>query len=106
MDPILHTLTTLTWEAAFALVGSTVAIVTGILGYLLKVRSDRQRPGRVKDPLSGFHADLKVALSNMAAIGKQLDDHEHRDEHDFEQVNKKIDKITEILLKILTDGSM
>ena len=120
MEPILQAMAALTWQAALAILGSVVAVVTGLFGYLIKVHSSEKhsklppdhvenlhsRISELKDRVSSVEADSKVALSKMESIEKQLDDHEGRDERDFAQLNEKIDKVTDILLKILTDQKL
>ena len=121
MDLIAQAFASLTWQAAFAIVASVVAIVTGLFGYMISARKtaakhkdvpveDAQlihtRISELKDRLGQVETDTKVALTSIKALQKQLDDHEERDSRDSERLHDKMDRMTEILMKILTDEKL
>jgi len=119
----------LTIPEAFAIVGSVVTVVFGIFGYLLKTRNDppKSRPAfqksaqqivedriqhahdrisNLKDQVVNADADVRLLNSKIDNMQKTIDDHEERDIRDFDVLNKKIDKLTDIVIKILSDESL
>lgn len=124
----------ISWEAAFAIVGSIVAIVTGLFGYLIKTRNDslgnrgpKQPPGSLetrvalvesqmqlahtrisetKDRVAVTEGDAKSLSTKIDGVHSQLTKHEDRDVRDFEAVNKKLDKITDVVLELLTNEKL
>ena len=108
----------LSWPAAFAIVGSLVTIVTGLFGYVLRQAGDASkqradqlqllhaRISEVKERLNKDEGDNNLLHVKFDNIQKQLDDHEERDERNFGQINTKMDKMHDILMKILTDEKL
>ena len=115
-------LESLTWQAAFAIVGSVVAIATGIFGYLIKVRNgNKENPAKdaiedavqeqkeqseIREQLIKMEADVKILMQHGKNTNRRLDEHIEQDDKNFGQINHKIDKLTDILMKILTDDKM
>ena len=120
----------LSWQATVAIVGSVVAIVTGIFGYLIKSRdtirnkdievlssdiSDlRNRITNVKDHLTTAETDIKLitqrSSNSQSAIEsyeqileRRLEDHITRSRSDFSALSTKLDKVTDVIMKMLSD---
>lgn len=119
----------LTIPEALAIVGSVATIVIGIFGYLLKVKSrdvPEQRSGprepteylenqvqvaherisEVKDRVTAVESEVRLTTSKLDAIRQTMVDHQLRDDQDHEVFNKKLDKLMDILIKILTDDKL
>ena len=112
----------LTWPAAFAIVGSIVTIVGGFVGFLLKLRTPepvantdenqskmqvlQDRISEGKDIAQNNKNEVGVIKTKVESIQKQLDEHEARDQRDFATASRKIDKLTDIVMKILQDEKL
>lgn len=124
----------ISWEAAFAIVGSIVAIVTGLFGYLIKTRngsSENRGPKQLsgsletrvalmedqvqltravisetKDRVAVTEGDARLLNTKIDGVHIQLTKHEERDVRDFEAVNKKLDRITDVVLELLTNEKL
>lgn len=115
---MLEFINQLSWPAAFAIVGSLVTIVTGLFGYILrqagyasKQRVDQlqllhSRISEVKDRVMKDEGDNNLLHLKLTSLEKQLSDHEVREERNLEQLNTKIDKVYEIVMKLLTDDKL
>ena len=123
----------LTIPEAIAVVGSVVTVVLGVFGYLLKTRhtppKDRtttptsyletqvqgahDRISEVKDRVTTAEGDIKLTVNKLEAIRQTLLDHQLHASHsldandkDHEMFQKKMDKMMDILIKILTDDKL
>lgn len=110
-------LSTINWPTAFAIVASFVTLVTGYVGFLIKTRGSSKgvessteeiqhihsRVSEVKDRLAAVEGDIKIVAHKIESIQKLLDDHQTRDDQGFDHLNEKLDKVTDILLKFLSD---
>lgn len=118
----------ITWPTAFAIVGSVVAIVTGLFGYLIKTYSpdkeDRSsaahkhdnyeqtnqlihdRVSQLKNEVSQLQVDINVLREKLDSLDRLTTTAAVRDEHDFRQINLKIEKMSDIIMRILTDEKL
>ncbi len=120
---------------AFAIIGSVAAIVFGGFLYVRRMQNhpmadvtptpspddnlkecktqvddqlqlQHERISTLKDRITECHAELRLALSKIDNNEKMLDDHEERDMRDFAALNQKFDKLTDIVIKILSDDKL
>ena len=123
---MLELLNSLSWPATFAIVASVVSIITGLLGYLISARRKAAISVSVTDPLKeGYdheklHTRINDAVERVAAIEgdikelrafvrvcqKQLSDHEQRDIDDFKILDAKIDRLMDIIVRMLQDDKL
>lgn len=118
----------ITIPEAIAVVGSVATVVLGVFGYLLKTRADKtktedkdtstehyletqvqgahDRISEVKDRVVSVEGEIKLTLSKVEAIRQAMTDHQARDNQDHEIFQKKLDKMMDILIKILTDDKL
>ena len=113
----------LTWEAVVAILGSVVVITGGVFTYLIRIRNDENanvtnveidndiekihtRVSEVKDRVAEVEKDIQLIGQKTDSMQKQLTKHEERDIRDFNALDKKIDKLTDIVMKILTDEKL
>jgi hypothetical protein len=120
---------TIDWPTSFAIVGSVVTIVLGWFGYISKGAAKApvepapvlvdpldQLAKRVyliqaqfdshKDSLAGLQGDireLRVMVDNIVA---QVTEHERRDIEDFRAINAKIDKLQDVMIRMLQDDKL
>ncbi len=120
MATAVELINSLTWPAAFAIVGSVVTIMVTLLGYLLKVRTAtppapteqtipqvvHDRISETKDMTQENNKDIGVLQSKMEAIQKEVDSDRSRDERDFNTLNTKYEKLLSIVMKILQDEKL
>ena len=115
---------------AIAIVGSVVTIVLGLFGYMIKTRTNEQakqeqrdrdvapsymegqvqaahdRISEVKDRIVAVEGDVKLTVSKLEAVRTAMREHQVRDGQDHEMFEKKLDKLMDILIKILTDDKL
>ena len=115
----------LSWPAATAIVASVVTIVTGLFGYIVRqkptvppspkspvdacveqVQVVHARVSEIRDRLSGIEGDSKVMIQRIESLQKQVDDHTVRNAKQVETDEHKIDKVMDILIKILSDDKL
>ena len=120
MEVLQSAFSALNWPTSFAIVASIATITTAVFGYLIKTRSVAKdsiappedishihtRISELKDRVSLVESDVKVVLTKLEAIEKQFSTHEDRDERDFERLNDKVDKLTDVLMKVLQDEKL
>jgi len=122
-------LESLTWQATFAIVGSVVVIVTGIFGYLIKVNKDKDAPEKdisaegidiavekalkeqkefsvVREQIIRIESDIKILMQHGRNSNRRLDEHIEQDNKNFNQLNSKVDKLTDILLTVMRDEKL
>ncbi len=122
---MIEFLNSLEWPAVFAIVGSVVTIVTGLFGYLIassrihKVEAPQTKiltpdeyeklHTRINDAIDRIamnEGDLKENNSLLRSLQKQVQDHEQRDIDDFKLVEAKIDRLMDIVIRILQDDKI
>jgi hypothetical protein len=116
----------LTWEATFAIVGSIVVIVTGIFGYLIKVHKapnkdapvkgidaavekalkEQKEFSEVREQIIRIESDIKILMQHGRNSNRRLDQHVEQDDKHFQQINTKVDKLTDILLAVMRDEKL
>jgi hypothetical protein len=117
-------LESLTWQAAFAIVASVVTITIGVFGYLIKVKSknnikqeaksledkalERIKADNVeiKERLVVIESEIKLLVQHGKNTNRRIDDHEEQDRREFTHLENKIDKLTDILMRILSDDKL
>lgn len=118
---MIEFLNSLEWPAVFAVVGSVVTIVTGLFGYLLSARRQSKLTTttkvltieeyeklhtRINDLISRVgetEGDLKELQSSIHSLQKQQSNHEQRDIDDFKLVEAKLDRLMDIVVRILQE---
>ena len=114
---------TLSWPDAFAIVGSVVTVVGGLLAFYVayaKVHSKdngklktqlpspeniqiHERISSLRDRVATLDGEHKVLATQIENLMKQLEDHNLRDVDDFKTINAKVDKLMEIIVEMLKD---
>lgn len=122
---MIEFLNSLEWPGVFAVVGSVVTIVTGLFGYLLAAnRSNKHEAPSTKiltpeeyeklhtrindliDRVSANEGDIKEIHASLRLIQKLIADHEQRDITDFKLVDAKIERLMDIVVRILQDDKL
>ncbi len=114
---MLEFLNSLTWPAVFVTLGSIVTIVVGLFGYLRSAKTQTQISTQTPADLEKLHSriniavervavnegDLKEVRASLRAALKQIADHEQRDIDDFKMIDTKLDRLMDIIVRILQD---
>lgn len=122
---MLEFLNSLSWPGAFAVVASIVTSVTGLFGYLVSVKRKEaaQKIQEVKSPefdyeklhsrindaierIAENEGDLKEARASIRSLHKAVSSHEQRDIEDFKLVDAKIDRLMDIVVRMLQDDKL
>ncbi len=117
----------LTIPEALAIVGSVATVVLGIFGYLLKLRAPKDNDRNIvtppkyletqvqgahdhisdmKDRVGAVESEVRLLESKLDALRQAVADHQVRDDQDHDVFEKKLDKLMDILIKILTDDKL
>ena len=118
---MIEFLNSLEWPAAFAVVASVVTITVGIFGYLKSSKPTPITPpvSKILTPseyekihtsindaierLSSVEGDIKELRASCRSAQQQAADHEQRDIQDFKLIDAKIDRLLDIVVRILQD---
>lgn len=103
------------WPAAFAIVASVVAIVTGVVNFLrrsnqsiedVKQQSDisnlELKYTTIKERLATARTEINHLRQDLKFVQKHLKSHEDHAIKDFDRINQKIDKITDLIIELTT----
>ena len=119
-------LSTLAWPAAIAILGSVVAVVTGLLAlytsYLKSSSNGKQkmlpptglphpemlqlheRFSKLRDRVAIVEGQHLVVTTQIENLMRQISEHDVRDMADFKMINAKVDKLMEIIVEMLKDA--
>lgn len=120
---MLEFLNSLSWPGAFAVVASIVTSVTGLFGYLVSVKRREAAQKRLVTPefdyeklhsrindaierIAENEGDLKEARASIRSLQKACSSHEQRDIEDFKLVDAKIDRLMDIVVRMLQDDKL
>lgn len=128
MEQIPESMLTMSWPAAFAILGSVVTMVVGLFGYLVSARKDSTPPpqstatklpppgvyekeGRrlhdrissTKDTVAKLETDVRVLEQKVEALSDRIDTHDERDIKDFQQITAKIERLSDIVFALRSD---
>ena len=114
---IITTLNQLSWPAAVAILGSVVTFVIGLFGYLRSekippkpnAKTEEQilhaRLSTLRDQVAALEGDIKALNAQFDSLTNIVHDHELRDTSDFRALSDKVEKIMQIIVEMLRDGS-
>lgn len=121
---MIEFLNSLTWPAAFATVASVVSIITGLFGYVISSRKKAEQKvidqtptapnyeklhARINDVIARVAAnegDHKEARASLRGLQQQLFAHEQRDIDDFKLIDAKVDRLMDIVVRLLQDDKL
>ncbi|KKL85696.1 hypothetical protein LCGC14_1952140 [marine sediment metagenome] len=119
---MLEFFNSLTWPAVFAIVASLVTIITGLFGYLLSAKRKaaavleakplidheklHARINVVTERIAEVEGDLKEFRASLRNLQRQVADHEQRDIDDFKLIDAKLDRLMDIVIRILQDDKL
>lgn len=115
---MLDLLNSLTWPALFTILGSFVTGLVALFGYWrssnkeftqaqkVEYEKTQSRISSTTERIADIEGDVKVTSASLRNLQKQLSDHEQRDIDDFKLVDAKIDRLMDIVVKILQDDKL
>jgi len=115
---MLDLLNSLTWPALFTILGSFITALVALFGYWRSANKEFTQAQKVEyektqsristatERIADVEGDVKVISSSLRNLQKQLSDHEQRDIDDFKLVDAKIDRLMDIVVKILQDDKL
>lgn len=122
---MIEFLNSLTWPGTVAILGSIVTIVSGLLAIIVTVHKKsssipssknilteseyEKLHSRINDTItrvSEIEGDIKELRSSSRSLQKQIADHEQRDIDDFKLVEAKLDRLMDIIVRILQDEKL
>lgn len=123
---MLELLNSLSWPATFAIVASVVSIITGLFGYLISSKRKSNVSVSVTDPLkegydyekmhtrindvvervAAIEGDIKEIRAQLQMCSKQVSDHETISNDDFKTIDAKIDRLMDIIVRMLQDDKL
>ena len=99
----------ITWPVAFTIVGGIAVAAITIAGYL---NQSFRRDMPWKDPIAKMNAtviklesQLSQALSKVDDVQRDLQDHESRNERDFDRILERLEKVTDLMIDMIRDES-
>jgi predicted nucleic acid-binding Zn-ribbon protein len=119
---MIEFLNSLEWPAAFAVVASIVTITVGLFGYLRNSKKPTETQSkiltteeyeklhtRINDAIERIaenEGDLKEVRASIRSLQHQCTDHEQRDITDFKLIDAKIERLMDIVVRILQDDRL
>ena len=116
---MIEFLNSLEWPA-FAIVASIVTITIGLFGYLRN--GNKPTPSKILTPdeyeklhsrineaverVAVNEGDLKEVRASLRSLQKIIADHEHRDITDFKLIDAKVERLMDIVVRILQDDKL
>lgn len=96
----------ITITTSLTILGATVVVVTGIFGFMIQYF---RKDNLWKDPLNKVvtkvvRIDTEIQGSNqrLDELQKTIEDHDERDQRDFDRIEKKLEKLTDLMIDSLT----
>lgn len=102
----LPILASLDWPTAFAVVASVVTIVLGLFGYMIKSKPARTPPSVSSGKLVELENKHNNLVSQVDAVEDKVDRISVEHTQYKEQTNHKVDKLMDIIVKILSDDKL
>jgi len=100
----------ITWPVAVTILGGIVVVVSAIVGYM---NQSFRRDMPWKDPIAKMNAAVikmetrvEQAISKTEDVSTHLQEHEMRNERDFDRVLERLEKVTDLMIDLIrSDGS-
>ena len=97
----------LTWPGAVAILGSVIAVVTGLLALFSDYFQSRPKEDQPKaeshDRLLMMENELKILNVKLENLSHHFEDYETRDADESRAIHEKIDKVMAIIVEMLKD---
>lgn len=95
---------TITWPVAFTIIAGLVVAITGLVTFILNYF----KQDVWKDPVSALkikaetnETEIKNLKDRIKILSRELEAHDKRDSEDFNRVERKIEKLTELLIELV-----
>jgi len=102
-------LSLLTWEMAFTIVGVVFAIVLGTAGFAInhiRAKKEWSDPvNEIENDLLQLRSEYEQIIIRLKDLKENLEKHEDRDTEDFKRIEGQIERLTDLVIKSLTQDS-
>lgn len=102
IDPI-------TWPVAITIIGGIAVTAITIAGFLIQ---NFKQAMPWKDPVSKLNTtvvrletEMQTLMNKIENNEKDLTSHDVRNERDFERLHERLEKITDLMIKMLSDDN-
>ena len=94
----------LDWGTIAAIIVAVAAVGGLIIQWAKKDKPWRKGQTELTIRLTAIEARVENIDDSLDTVKKMLDEHESRDQKDFERIETKIEKLTDLMIKMLSDG--
>jgi len=94
----------LDWGTIAAIIVAVAAIGGLIIQWAKKDKPWRKGQTELTIRLTAIEAKVESIDDSLDTVKKMLDEHDSRDQKDFERIETKIEKLTDLMIKMLSDG--
>lgn len=99
----------ITWPVAFTIFGGIVVAAITVAGFLIQ---NFKQSAPWKDPVSKLNTtvvrletEMQTLTNKIENNEKELINHDIRNERDFERLHERLEKITDLMIKMLSEDS-
>ena len=104
-----NVLSLITWEMAFTVVGLSFAIILGVVGFLinhLRNKKEWSEPlNELENELLKIQGEYEQLDTRVQDLKENLEKHDNRDSEDFKRIEGQIERLTDLVIKSLTQES-
>ncbi len=94
----------LDWGTIAAIIVAVAAVGGLIIQWAKKDKPWRKGQTDLTIKLTAIESKVENIDDSLDTVKKMLEEHESRDEKDFERIETKIEKLTDLMIKMLSDG--
>lgn len=96
----------ITWEMAFTVVGLSFAVILGVVGFLinhLRNKKEWSEPlNELENELLKIQGEYEQLDTRVQDLKENLEKHDNRDSEDFKRIEGQIERLTDLVIKSLT----
>ena len=102
-------LSLITWEMAFTVVGVVFAVVLGAVGFAIRYMASKKEwaepVNQIENDLLQVKAECEQITIRLNDLKENLEKHDDRDSEDFKRIEGQIERLTDLVIKSLTQDS-
>jgi len=99
----------ITWEVGFTIVGVVFAVVLGTAGFAInhmRAKKEWSEPvNELENDLLQLRVEYEQIIIHLKTLKENLEKHEDRDAEDFKRIEGQIERLTDLVIKSLTQDS-
>lgn len=94
----------LDWGTIAAITVAVAAVGGLIIQWAKKDKPWRKGQTELTIRLTAIETKAESISDSLDSVKKLLEEHESRDQKDFDRIESKIEKLTDLMIKMLSDG--